>query len=66
MLPMDLKGFRCLIKHITQSLCTLGRVAFLFYVICPSRLIRQAMAVIAPRPSSSLALIFLHEAQGDA
>ena len=65
-LQMDSKSFRCLIKHIAVRYALSGVLAFLFYRCLPFSLeIRQAMAVIALAPSSSLALIFTMKLKGD-
>ena len=65
-LQMDRKSFRCLIKHITVRYALSAVLAFLFYRYLPFSLeIRQAMAVIALAPSSSLALIFTMKLKGD-
>jgi len=65
-LQMDSKSFRCLIKHITVRYALSAVLAFLFYRYLPFSLeIRQAMAVIALAPSSSLALIFTMKLKGD-
>ena len=65
-LQMDSKSFRCLIKHITVRYALSAVLAFLFYRYLPFSLeIRQATAVIALAPSSSLALIFTMKLKGD-
>ena len=65
-LQMDSKSFRCIIKHIAVRYALSGVLAFLFYRCLPFSLeIRQAMAVIALAPSSSLALIFTMKLKGD-
>ena len=64
----DANAFLCMlmIKHITVRYALSAVLAFLFYRYLPFSLeIRQAMAVIALAPSSSLALIFTMKLKGD-
>ncbi len=65
-LLLDSNSLPCLIKLITVCYALSAVLAFLFYRYLPFSLeIRQAMAVIALAPSSSLALIFTMKLKGD-